>query len=105
MNSVDRFIASCSSWEDFWKRTRQLSDAEKGRAEETIVEAGKRLAPALALCCGGGSEDSRPDDGLSETEAARHTAGRPLLLSRRRGCGGRYDSIRLEGRRETSLPS
>jgi hypothetical protein len=69
------------------------------------VEAGKRLAPALALRCGGGSEDSRPDDGLSETEAARRTAGRPLLFSRRRGCGGRYDSIRLEGRRETSLPS
>ena len=38
MNRVDRFIASCPSWEDFWQRTRQLSDAEKGRAFERLVQ-------------------------------------------------------------------
>ena len=38
MNRVDRFIASCPSWENFWQRTRQLSDAEKGRAFERLVQ-------------------------------------------------------------------
>ena len=38
MNRVDRFIASCPSWEDFWQRTRQLSDAEMGRAFERLVQ-------------------------------------------------------------------
>jgi predicted helicase len=38
MNRVDRFIASCPSWEDFWQRTRQLSDSEKGRAFERLVQ-------------------------------------------------------------------
>jgi predicted helicase len=38
MNRVDRFIASCTSWEDFWQRTRQVSDAEKGRAFERLVQ-------------------------------------------------------------------
>ena len=38
MNRVDRFIASCPSWEDFWQRTRQLSKAEMGRAFERLVQ-------------------------------------------------------------------
>ena len=38
MNRVDRFIAFCASWEHFWQRTRQLSDAEKGRAFERLVQ-------------------------------------------------------------------
>ena len=38
MNRVDRFIASCPSWEDFWQRTRQLSKGEMGRAFERLVQ-------------------------------------------------------------------
>jgi superfamily II DNA or RNA helicase len=38
MNRVDRFIASCPSWEDFWQRTRRLSKAEMGRAFERLVQ-------------------------------------------------------------------
>src|SRR6478672_2174950 len=38
MNRVDRFIASCPSWEDFWQRTRQLSKNEMGRAFERLVQ-------------------------------------------------------------------
>jgi predicted helicase len=38
MNRVDRYIASCTSWEDFWQRTRRLSKAEMGRAFERLVQ-------------------------------------------------------------------
>jgi predicted helicase len=38
MNRVDRFIASCPSWEDFWQRTRRLSKAEMGRTFERLVQ-------------------------------------------------------------------
>jgi superfamily II DNA or RNA helicase len=38
MNRVDRYIASCPSWEDFWQRTRRLSKAEMGRAFERLVQ-------------------------------------------------------------------
>jgi len=38
MNAVDRFIASCPSWEDFWHRTRRLSKAEMGRTFERLVQ-------------------------------------------------------------------
>jgi predicted helicase len=38
MNRVDRFIASCPSWEDFWQQTRQLSKGEMGRAFERLVQ-------------------------------------------------------------------
>ena len=45
MNRVDRFIASCHSWEDFWERTRQLSKAEMGRAFERLVQLYLQTAP------------------------------------------------------------
>jgi predicted helicase len=38
MNRVDRYIASCPSWEDFWQRTRRLSKAEMGRAFDRLVQ-------------------------------------------------------------------
>jgi hypothetical protein len=38
MNCVDRYIASCPSWEVFWQRTTRLSTAEMGRAFERLVQ-------------------------------------------------------------------
>jgi predicted helicase len=38
MNRTDRFIASCSSWEDFHQRASALSNDEKGRHFERIVQ-------------------------------------------------------------------
>jgi superfamily II DNA or RNA helicase len=45
MNRVDRFIASCLSWDDFWQRTRQLSKSEMGRAFERLVQLYLQTAP------------------------------------------------------------
>jgi hypothetical protein len=38
MNRTDRFIASCSSWENFDQRMRQLSKSEQGRNFERLVQ-------------------------------------------------------------------
>jgi hypothetical protein len=45
VNRVDRFIASCPSWEDFWQRTRRLSKAEMGRAFERLVQLYLQIEP------------------------------------------------------------
>jgi predicted helicase len=45
MNRVDRLIASCPSFEDFWLRTRHLSKAEMGRAFERLVQLYLQTAP------------------------------------------------------------
>jgi superfamily II DNA or RNA helicase len=45
VDRVDRFIASCPSWNDFWERTRQTSEAEKGRAFERLVQLYLQTAP------------------------------------------------------------
>jgi superfamily II DNA or RNA helicase len=38
VNHTDRFIASCSSWEDFDERMRALSKSEQGRNFERLVQ-------------------------------------------------------------------
>src|SRR5262245_2711691 len=38
MNRTDRFIASCSSWENFDQRMRELSKSEQGRNFERLVQ-------------------------------------------------------------------
>ena len=45
MQSPDRFFASCRSWDDFWDRARDLSDAEKGRAFERLTQLYLKTAP------------------------------------------------------------
>ena len=45
MNRTDRFIASCSSWEEFWQRATQLSEAETGRTFERLVQLYLQTAP------------------------------------------------------------
>ena len=38
MNRIDRYIATCPSWEEFWERTRKLSEADMGRTFERLVQ-------------------------------------------------------------------
>jgi predicted helicase len=45
MNQIDRFIASCRSWDDFWDRARKSTDAEKGRAFERLTQLYLKTAP------------------------------------------------------------
>lgn len=45
MGSADRFIASCSSWDDFWERASKLSNAEKGVAFERLTQLYLQIAP------------------------------------------------------------
>ena len=45
MPSPDRFIASCSSWNDFWERARKLSNTEKGIAFERLTQVYLQTAP------------------------------------------------------------
>ena len=45
MWSPDRFIASCRSWNDFWDRTRKLSNIEKGIAFERLTQLYLQTAP------------------------------------------------------------
>ena len=45
MGSVDRFIASCNSWDDFWERAKLLSASEKGVAFERLTQLYLQTAP------------------------------------------------------------
>jgi superfamily II DNA or RNA helicase len=45
MRSADRFIASCSSWDDFWERAKKLSNTEKGIAFERLTQIYLQTAP------------------------------------------------------------
>jgi hypothetical protein len=45
MQSSDRLLASCRSWNDFWDRTRKLSNAEKGTAFERVAQLYLEAAP------------------------------------------------------------
>jgi superfamily II DNA or RNA helicase len=45
MLSADRFIASCSSWNDFWERATKLSATEKGTAFERLVQLYLQIVP------------------------------------------------------------
>src|SRR5215471_8104613 len=45
MRSADRFIASCSSWDDFWERASSLSNTEKGIAFERLTQLYLQTAP------------------------------------------------------------
>src|SRR5262249_21953135 len=46
MVSLDRFIVSCNSWNDFWEQTKGLaSDAEKGRVFERLVQLYLQTTP------------------------------------------------------------
>jgi predicted helicase len=45
MVSADRFIASCSSWEDFWSRAKKLSNAEKGITFERLTQLYLQTVP------------------------------------------------------------
>ncbi len=45
MNRADRFIASCSSWEDFCQQAARLSDADKGRVFERLTQIYLQTAP------------------------------------------------------------
>ncbi len=45
MRSSDRFIASCSSWDDFWERASKLSNTEKGIAFERLTQLYLQTAP------------------------------------------------------------
>jgi predicted helicase len=38
MNRTDHFIASCSSWENFDQRMRELSKSEQGHNFERLVQ-------------------------------------------------------------------
>ena len=41
----DRFIASCSSWNDFWERAKTLSTTEKGAAFERLTQLYLQITP------------------------------------------------------------
>jgi superfamily II DNA or RNA helicase len=43
--NVDRYIASCASWGEFYRRTRELSEVDKGRAFERLVQLYLQTAP------------------------------------------------------------
>jgi superfamily II DNA or RNA helicase len=45
MLSADSFIASCSSWDDFWNGTKKLSSAEKGIAFERLTQLYLQTVP------------------------------------------------------------
>ena len=41
----DRFISSCMSWNDFWDRTKKLSNTEKGIAFDELTQLYLQTAP------------------------------------------------------------
>ena len=45
MNRVDSFIASCPSWEVFYKRLKELSKGDMGRIFERFVQLYLQTAP------------------------------------------------------------
>jgi superfamily II DNA or RNA helicase len=45
MPSPDRLIASCRSWDEFWDRTRKLSNVDKGIAFERLTQLYLQTAP------------------------------------------------------------
>ena len=45
MLSADRYIASCSCWDDFWERAKNLSNAEKGIAFERLTQLYLQTVP------------------------------------------------------------
>src|SRR5262249_15886537 len=45
MNRTDRYILSCSTWDDFYRRTGSLSEADKGRIFERLVQLYLQTAP------------------------------------------------------------
>jgi hypothetical protein len=38
MNRTDRYILSCPTWDEFYRRTGSLSKADKGRIFERLVQ-------------------------------------------------------------------
>jgi predicted helicase len=48
MNTADRFIRSCSSWDDFCLRIGKLSNGEKGRTFERLVQLYLQTQPKYA---------------------------------------------------------
>jgi hypothetical protein len=48
MNTADRFIRSCSSWDDFCLRIGKLSNGEKGRSFERLVQLYLQTQPKYA---------------------------------------------------------
>jgi hypothetical protein len=46
MKWPDRFIASCSSWDDFWEQTKRLpNDGKKGAAFERLIQLYLQTTP------------------------------------------------------------
>ena len=46
MHNLDRFIASCRSWDDFYERTKKLSaDSEKGAVFERLTQLYLQTTP------------------------------------------------------------
>src|SRR5262245_55983796 len=45
----DRFIASCASWDEFYRRTRALSNDDKGRVLERFVQLYLQTEPEYRL--------------------------------------------------------
>src|SRR5262249_35835331 len=45
MNRVDRYIASCLAWNDFWERTCCLSETERSHTFERLVQLYLQTAP------------------------------------------------------------
>ena len=45
MNRTDRYILSCPTWDEFYRRTGSLSEADKGRIFERLVQLYLQTAP------------------------------------------------------------
>ena len=41
----DRFISTCTSWDEFWERTKTLSTTEKGAAFERLTQLYLQVTP------------------------------------------------------------
>ena len=45
MNRTDRYILSCPTWDEFYRRTGSLSEADKGRIFERLVQLYLQTTP------------------------------------------------------------
>src|SRR6516225_1005643 len=45
MNRTDRYILSCPTWDEFYRRTGSLPEADKGRIFERLVQLYLQTAP------------------------------------------------------------
>ena len=78
----DRFIASCASWDEFYRRASALSNDEKGRHFERLARARSR---PTCRCSGAAVYQGRTDHQPQDRQGARHHRSSHPARPRRRG--------------------